>query len=68
MSDLEILVDSLLFEHIKGGIYLIAAVVTAVIVFAVIAAAYELKKQKSEKNASESAPDTCEVSAADGTD
>ncbi len=68
MNDLELLVDSFFFEHIKGGIYGVAAVVAAVIVFAAIVAAYELKKQKSEKNAPESAPDTCEVSAADGTD
>lgn len=68
MSDFEMLVDSFLFEHVKGGTFWVAAVVIAVIIFAAVITACEIKKQKSEKNASESASDTCEVSAADDTD
>lgn len=68
MNDITVLMNSLLFEHVSKGIGIVAVIVAAILIAAVFITVHELKKQKGEMNAAESACDNGEMSAADNTD
>lgn len=68
MNDFKILVTPFLLSRIQGGLIAICAVVLLIIAFAALATHFELKKQRREEYAEQSAVDDGKMPDSDAAD